>query len=193
MHCRWSSVKQCSGIEERAVHEPEESQTQMTQMTQMLCEIQEQPVALERTLAALMPLRDQVRRLAAGRRRVLFVARGSSDNAAVYGRYLLEAHAAIPASLAAPSIATHYRVRLDLSDTVVVSVSQSGATEEIVATRQWAADCGARTVAVTNVAGSALAEAADLALVTLAGPEKAVPATKTYLTQLTAMAASWVR
>lgn len=156
--------------------------------TQMLREIREQPAALERTLGALLPLRDDVCRVAGGRRHVLFVARGSSDNAAVYGRYLLEAHSGVSAGLAAASIATHYRRRLDLGDTLVVSVSQSGATQEIVETQAWAADCGAATIAVTNVAGSDLAAAADLSLVTEAGHELAVPATKTYLTQLAAMA-----
>ena len=156
--------------------------------TRMASEIDEQPAAARRTLAHLLPEQPRLRRLAEGRRRVLLVARGSSDNAAIYGRYLLEVAAGVPASLAAPSVATHYRSRLDLSDALVVSVSQSGATAEIVETQQWARACGAATVAVTNVAGSPLAEAADVALVTRAGPEVAVPATKTYLTQLVALA-----
>jgi len=156
--------------------------------TRMAQEIAEQPEAVRATLEALLPLREQVHELADGRRQVLFVARGTSDNAAVYGRYLLETHAGVLAALAAPSVATHYRRRLDLSDVVTVSVSQSGATEEIVETQTWARECGAATVAVTNVEGSPLAEAADLALVTRAGPEEAVPATKTYTAQLVAMA-----
>jgi glucosamine--fructose-6-phosphate aminotransferase (isomerizing) len=156
--------------------------------TQMAREIGEQPHAVRRTLAALAPRRDEVRTLASGRRRVLFVARGSSDNAAIYGRYLLETHAHVAGGLASPSVATHYRSRLDLSDTVVVCVSQSGTTEEIVATQAWARECGAATIAVANVEGSPLVTEADLALVTRAGPEMAVPATKTYLTQLVAMA-----
>ena len=156
--------------------------------TRMAHEIAEQPEAVRRTLQALLPLRADLSRLFAGRRRVVFAARGSSDNAAVYGRYLLATHAGVDAGLAAPSLATHYRARLDLSDTLLVGVSQSGATEEIVATCEWAARCGAATVAVTNVTGSPLAEAADIALVTAAGTELAVPATKTYLAQLVAMA-----
>ena len=156
--------------------------------TQMAREVAEQPAAARATLDALLPLREEVRALAAGRRRVLFAARGSSDNAAIYGRYLLETHAGVLGGLVSPSVATHYRSRLDLSDAVVVSVSQSGATEEIVATQAWARECGAATIAVANVADSALVGAADLALVTQAGPELAVPATKTYLTQLVAMA-----
>ncbi len=156
--------------------------------TQMAREVAEQPDALRRTLSELLPLRDEIRVLAERRRRVLFAARGSSDNAAIYGRYLLEVRSGILGGLVSPSVATHYRARLDLSDTLVVSVSQSGATEEIVATQRWARECGAATVAVANVADSALVADADLALVTRAGPEVAVPATKTYLTQLAAMA-----
>lgn len=157
--------------------------------TRMAREIAEQPTAVRATLDALLPLRGRIREVAAGRRRVLFTARGSSDNAAIYGRYLLETHAGVLGVMAAPSVATHYRARLDLSDIVAVGVSQSGATEEIVEAQAWARDCGAATIAVTNVADSPLARAADLALVTRAGPEVAVPATKTYLTQLVAMAA----
>ncbi len=157
-------------------------------MTRMADEIAEQPEAIERTLDALLPEREHLRRLVSGRRQVLVVARGSSDNAGVYGRYLLEVHAGRGAALAAPSLATHYAVRRDLSDSVVVSLSQSGRTGEIIETQQWAAACGARTIAVTNDPGSPLAAAADLALVTAAGVERAVPATKSYTTQLTALA-----
>ena len=157
--------------------------------TEMAREIAEQPTAVRATLDALLPLRARVREVAEGRRRVVFIARGSSDNAATYGRYLLETHAGVLASLGAPSVATHYGRSLDLSDVVAVSVSQSGATDEIVATQEWAARGGAATIAITNVADSPLAAAADLALVTPAGPERAVPATKTYVTQLVAMAA----
>lgn len=156
--------------------------------TQMAREVAEQPTAVRRTLAALVPQREAIRDLANGRRRVLFAARGSSDNAAIYGRYLLEVHAGVAGGLVSPSVATHYRSRLDLSDAVVVCVSQSGATKEIVTTQTWARSCGAATVAVANVADSPLVAAADLSLVTEAGPELAVPATKTYLTQLVAMA-----
>jgi glutamine---fructose-6-phosphate transaminase (isomerizing) len=156
--------------------------------TQMALEVAEQPAAVRRTLGALTPLRSAIRELAAGRRHVLFAARGSSDNAAVYGRYLLETHAGVLGGLLSPSVATHYRATLDLSDAVVVCVSQSGSTREIVATQEWAHECGAATIAITNVEGAPLAAEADLALVTEAGPEIAVPATKTYLTQLVAMA-----
>ena len=86
-------------------------------------------------------------RLAGETRQVLFIARGTSDNAAVYGSYLIQAHAGRLATLAAPSIATTYRARIDLSGVLAVALSQSGRTEEIVETLAWAKDCGARTLA----------------------------------------------
>lgn len=153
----------------------------------MRAEIAQQPDALRRTIDALLPRTAEIAKLAAETRQVLFIARGSSDNAAVYGRYLVESHAGRLATLAAPSIATTYRRRLDLSGVLAVAISQSGKTEEIVETLEWAAAGGARTVAVTNGEGSPLAEAAEVALITRAGDEKAVPATKTYTTQLAAL------
>lgn len=156
--------------------------------TQMATEIAEQPAAVRATLERFDRQRADIAALAAGARSVVFMARGSSDNAATYGRYLTETHAHLPAALGAPSVATLYRSRLDLDGSLVVCVSQSGATQEIVETLAWAKECRARTIAITNVADSPLALAADLALVTRAGAELAVPATKTYLTQVAAIA-----
>jgi glucosamine--fructose-6-phosphate aminotransferase (isomerizing) len=156
--------------------------------TIMASEIAEQPAAVARTLAALRPLRPALRRLADGARLVSFIARGTSDNAAVYGRYLCEIQAGRPASLAAPSVATHYRAELDLRGVLAVALSQSGETAEIVETLAWARRCGARTLAVTNRAGSELGAVADQVLVTQAGPELAVPATKTFTAELAALA-----
>ena len=156
--------------------------------SQMLAEIAEQPEALRRTFAALLPQIGALEALAAETRQVLFIARGSSDNAAVYGQYLCSARAGRLTTLAAPSLATAYHATLDLRGVLAVAISQSGATEEIVTTLAWARACGARTVAITNVPGSPLADAADLTLLTQAGPERAVPATKTYTTQLAAVA-----
>ncbi|MBB4933867.1 glucosamine--fructose-6-phosphate aminotransferase (isomerizing) [Lipingzhangella halophila] len=161
----------------------------MTSTTSMMCsEITEQPAALRETLAALLPLTPEIAALGRETRHVLFIARGSSDNAAVYGSYLLQVHCGRLTSLASPSVTTTYGAELDLSGVLAVAVSQSGRTEEIVETMRWAAGCGARTVAVTNGAGAPLAQEADLALVTRAGDELAVPATKTYTTQLAALA-----
>ncbi|GAB2871859.1 SIS domain-containing protein [Actinoallomurus bryophytorum] len=156
--------------------------------TRMRTEIGEQGTALRETLDALLPRVAEVGILGRETRQVLFIARGSSDNAAVYGSYLIQTQAGRLATLASPSIATTYKKKIDLSGVLAVAISQSGKTEEIVETLDWAADCGARTVAVTNGEGSPLAEAAQLALVTRAGDELAVPATKTYTTQLAALA-----
>jgi fructoselysine-6-P-deglycase FrlB-like protein len=156
--------------------------------SRMRVEIAEQPEALRRTFEALLPQVDELRALARDTRQVLFIARGSSDNAAVYGQYLCSARAGRLASLAAPSLATVYAARLDLHGVLAVAISQSGATEEIVTTLDWSRACGARTVAITNQPGSPLTEVADATLVTQAGDEQAVPATKTHTTQLAAMA-----
>ncbi len=156
--------------------------------THMGQEIAEQPAALRATIDALLPRADEVKSLARQTRQVLFIARGTSDNAAVYGSYLIQAFGERLTTLAQPSIATTYRSRLDLSGVLAVALSQSGQTEEIVETLTWARDCGARTLAITNGAGSALAEAADVAFLTEAGGERAVPATKTFTTQLAALA-----
>ena len=156
-------------------------------VTRMAAEIREQPAALRRTLDALLPLQSAVAELAARTRQVLFIARGSSDAAALYGRYLCEVSAGRLATPASPSVATRYHRRLDLDGVLAVALSQSGRTEEIVETLSWAADCGAMTVAITNDGSSPLVAAARLALVTEAGPEQAVPATKSYTTQLAAL------
>jgi glucosamine--fructose-6-phosphate aminotransferase (isomerizing) len=153
----------------------------------MAAEIREQPAALRRTLDALLPLVPEVAALAGSTRQVLFIARGSSDAAAQYGRYLCEVGAGRLATPASPSVATLYRRRLDLAGVLAVALSQSGRTGEIVETLDWARDCGARTVAITNDGDSPLAAGAELALVTQAGPERALPATKTYTAQLAAL------
>jgi glutamine---fructose-6-phosphate transaminase (isomerizing) len=154
----------------------------------MRIEIGEQPAALRATLDALLPRVGEVAAVAEGTRQVLFIARGTSDNAAVYGTYLLQVYAGRLATLGSPSVATTYHSQADLSGVLAVALSQSGRTEEIVDTLDWARRCGARTLAITNSAASPLAETAELALVTSAGAERAVPATKTFITQLAALA-----
>jgi glutamine---fructose-6-phosphate transaminase (isomerizing) len=156
--------------------------------TTMALEISEQPLALRQTGEALAVHRERLQALAARTRRVIFFARGSSDTAATYGRYLVEIAAGLPAALGAPSVATLYRSRQDLVGSLVVLCSQSGRTGEISEVAQWARDCGAHTVAVTNDGDSPLAQQTDLALVTHAGHERAVPATKSHTTALLAMA-----
>jgi len=154
----------------------------------MRAEIAEQPAALRATIDALLPRADEAAALAGDARQVLFIARGTSDNAAVYGTYLIQAHAGRLATLASPSIAIAYHSRIDLSGVLAVALSQSGRTEEIVETLAWARDCGAAALAITNGAASPLADTADVVFLTQAGTERAVPATKTFTTQLAALA-----
>ena len=117
--------------------------------TKMRSEIAEQPEALRATLDSLLPRVDEVRELGERTRQLLFIARGTSDNAAVYGRYLCEPRrAGWPRSPPRP-----WRRRtsaLDLDGVLAVAISQSGRTEEIVETLAWAKGCGATTVGVTN-------------------------------------------
>ena len=115
---------------------------------------------------------------------VVFLARGSSDNAAVFGRYLAELRAGRPAGLAAPSLYTRYHATVDWRGYLVVALSQSGATPEIISTCQAMRAGGAVVLGITNDPGSPLADAVDLLLSTDAGPERAVPATKTVTAQL---------
>src|SRR3982751_3241526 len=95
-------------------------------------EIEEQPAAIARTLASLRPLAGDLRRVARDCRQVLFIARGSSDNAAVDGPDLCSVRGGRLGTRAPPSAAAAYRARVDLSGVRAVAVSQSGATEEIV-------------------------------------------------------------
>jgi glutamine---fructose-6-phosphate transaminase (isomerizing) len=118
---------------------------------------------------------------------VVFLARGSSDNAAVFGRYLVELWAGRPAGLAAPSIYTRYHATVDWRGYLVVALSQSGATPEIVSTCRAMRAAGAVVLGITNERHSPLADTVDLLLGTDAGPELAIPATKTVTSQLTAL------
>ncbi|HEU4975648.1 MAG TPA: SIS domain-containing protein [Baekduia sp.] len=119
---------------------------------------------------------------------IVLVARGSSDNAAIYGRYVLELAAGRPVALAAPSLLTRYGARDDLSGWLAIGVSQSGRTPEIVAVLEAYRAAGACAIAVTNDRSGPLAAAADATLDTAAGAERAVPATKTVTAQLAAFA-----
>ena len=114
------------------------------------------------------------------------VARGSSDHAALLGQYLLEVATGRPVALASPSVQTLYRAPVDYRGVLVVGVSQSGATSEIVEVVAVLRAAGARTIAITNDPSSPLAEAAGSVIDLGAGPELAVPATKTVTATLLA-------
>ena len=139
---------------------------------------------------------DVVRALAAGPRPslgeapdgIVIVARGSSDYAAIYGRYLLEAATGRPVALAAPSLQTLYGIESRLSGWLAVGISQSGRTPEIATVLDRYKRAGARTLAITNDPDSPLAHSASSSLALGAGEEGAVPATKTFTAQLAALA-----
>ena len=114
----------------------------------------------------------------------MLVARGTSDNAALFGRYLLELTTGIPVSLCASSIHTLYHARLDLGQTLVVGISQSGEGTDVNLALKSARRQGAYTVAITNEKGSTMARLADDAFLVRAGRQRSVAATKTYTVQL---------
>ena len=161
-------------------------------MTFMRDEIFEQPDIVARLAADLAPYRAAVAGArAAGVRFVLYAARGTSDNAAVFGKYLSTIHAGLPAGLAVPSSATVYDTPIDLRQCLVVGISQSGETPDVAEYVAHARRAGARTVAITNDDDSLLARQADTVLATHAGHERAVAATKTYTSQLAVLALFW--
>jgi glucosamine--fructose-6-phosphate aminotransferase (isomerizing) len=115
---------------------------------------------------------------------VVFIGRGSSDNAATIGRYAVEAFTGIPASLAAPSLSTRYAPHTSYVDYVIVAMSQSGGTPEVIAAASALKGKGSKIIAITNSEDSSLARIADLHIDLQAGVEKAVPATKTVTAQV---------
>jgi glucosamine--fructose-6-phosphate aminotransferase (isomerizing) len=149
-------------------------------------EIDEQPDRLQDVLDSGLPAARHL----AGRLRehpprfVLFAARGTSDHACLYAKYLVEITLGLPAGMMSPSTLTAYGARPDLRDVLVVVVSQSGGSPDLLETARVAKECGATVLAVTNSPGSALAAVADIHLDAHAGAEHAVAATKSYTAQL---------
>jgi len=152
----------------------------------MLEEIREQPAVLERTLREGLRAADRLARAVAAQRPklILLAARGTSDNAAQFARYLLEIATGIPVSLAAPSIFTLYRATVDLRGALAVAISQSGESVDTNLVLERAREQGALTVGITNEPRSSLARLADHVFLVRAGRERSVAATKTYTGQL---------
>jgi glucosamine--fructose-6-phosphate aminotransferase (isomerizing) len=115
-------------------------------------------------------------------------ARGTSDNAGRYANYLWGAHNRLPLALATPSLFTYYQSPPRLQNALVVGISQSGQSPDIVSVLEEGRRQNCLTLAITNIPDSPLAKAADFVLDIQAGPEKAVAATKTYTTELMAIA-----
>jgi glucosamine--fructose-6-phosphate aminotransferase (isomerizing) len=155
-------------------------------MSRMLDEIREQPRALERTLSEELRRLSRFQRLIEKRkpRLIVLVARGTSDNAALFGRYLLEITTGIPVSLAAPSIATLYQAPIDYRDALVVAISQSGESTDTNLVLERAREQGAITIGITNERSSTLAKLAEHTFLVRAGKERSVAATKTFTGQV---------
>ena len=115
---------------------------------------------------------------------VILLARGTSDNAALYLKYLIETKIGIPCGLASPSVVTVYQSKLKLKNCLVIALSQSGQSPDLVSYAEAAKNGGAKVLALTNEANSPLAKAADVHLYLEAGEEKAVAATKSYSAEL---------
>jgi glucosamine--fructose-6-phosphate aminotransferase (isomerizing) len=155
-------------------------------MSLMLEEIAEQPAVLARTIenekAKISRLGDFLRSKDIDL--IVIAARGSSDNASLFGRYLLEITTGIPVSLSAPSVFTLYDARIKLDRALVIGVSQSGEGADINLVLEKAKASGAFTLGITNEAESSMARIADETLLIHAGREKSVAATKTYTGQM---------
>jgi glucosamine--fructose-6-phosphate aminotransferase (isomerizing) len=156
----------------------------------MRSEIGEQPEVFRRALAInaepLAQLADKMGSLAFDY--ALIAARGTSDNAARYAKYLWAAHNGIPIALAAPSLFTSYQRPPRLDGALVVGISQSGESPDLIAVLAEGRTQGRPTLAITNEPGSPLAAQADMVIDIAAGKELAVAATKTYTAQLLAVA-----
>jgi glucosamine--fructose-6-phosphate aminotransferase (isomerizing) len=153
-------------------------------------EIREQPQVAARLLdGQRAPIAGIARRL--GERRiagVMIAARGTSDHAAIYAQYLFGAFHALPVALATPALFSVYRRPPRLVEWLVIGISQSGASPDVVAVVESARADGSATIAITNVPDSDLGRAADAVIDLSAGPERAVAATKTYTAELLAIA-----
>lgn len=154
--------------------------------TLMWKEILEEPAALRSCEAGngrmIERIASETRKR--GIRHVTVCARGTSDNAATYGKYAFEILTGMQVASAAPSVLTLYGRSVEWKDSLVIGISQSGQTEDVSRIIKAARQQGALTVGITNTAGSLLAESAEYVLFCSAGPEKSVAATKTFLAEM---------
>ena len=164
--------------------------------TQMRAEIMSIPEVVARQIAEAGPLYREVggRLRTAGIRSAISNARGTSDHAATYFKYLLELAVGVPMASVGPSFASIYGARLRLDGQVCVTISQSGASRDLAMLQAAAAEAGAITLALVNDETSPVGRTASLLAPLRAGEEKAVAATKTFIASLVASAsivAAW--
>jgi len=153
---------------------------------QMASELQEVPDAVRRQalsltgpLAALIGWSQRTKPAL-----VMTCARGSSAHAATFAKHLFERHLGIPVAAAAPNVATIYRQRLQLKNQLLLTISQSGQSDDLTEFALMAKAAGALTTAIVNDTDSPLAAACDIVLPTAAGPELSVAATKSFVASL---------
>lgn len=152
-------------------------------------EIRQQPMVARRLLDEGRPAIERIADAIRGRfETVVIAARGTSDHAALYAQYVFGARQRVPVALATPSLLSLYGVEPDFRRTLVIGISQSGASPDVVGVVAAARRQGAPTIAITNTRGSPLARAAEHAVDLAVGPEEAVAATKTYTAELLALA-----
>ena len=152
-------------------------------------EICEQPQVIESLInAESKHVKELGARLRGRFKYALLAARGTSDNAARYGQYLFQIFNKLPVALATPSVFSVYQSPPNLDEALVVAISQSGMSPDIIAVIDEARKQGRPTLAITNDPQSPLARAADDVIPLHVGPERAVAATKTYSGSLVALA-----
>jgi glucosamine--fructose-6-phosphate aminotransferase (isomerizing) len=149
---------------------------------------------LQANAARVVHLTERLRQ--APPRAVVTCARGSSDHAATFARYLIETRLGLLTSSAAPSVSSVYEAQPDLAGAVVLAISQSGASPDLLASVSSARAAGAHIVALVNAENSPLAQLADDLIPLHAGTERSVAATKSYIASLAAivqLVANWAR
>jgi glucosamine--fructose-6-phosphate aminotransferase (isomerizing) len=153
-------------------------------------EIHEQPAVLERVLSANVEAAGAARKLIARSDvdHVVIAARGTSDNAARYAKYVWGSKLGVPVTLAAPSLYTRYDAPPSLKGACVVGISQSGQSPDLIAVLQEGRRHGRPTISIVNETDSPLAELADLVVPLHAGKERSVAATKSYTASLLSIA-----
>jgi glucosamine--fructose-6-phosphate aminotransferase (isomerizing) len=151
-------------------------------------EIAEQPDVVRRLLAQGATHARAIGRRLADAQHLTIAARGSSDNAATYGKYLFEAFPGLVTALAAPSLVTLYGAPPAFGRGAVIGISQSGSAPDVAAVLAAARSAGARTLAITNAVRSRVARSADDVFPLRTGPERSIAATKTYTGTCAALA-----
>jgi len=170
----------------------------VTTDTRMYHEAQSASRVVARQLIENEGLVEEIGRLLRERQPQVVVtcARGSSDHAATYGKYLIETFAGIPTASFAPSVSSVYAAKQNMRGAVFLALSQSGKSPDLLTSARAAKEAGALVIALVNVVDSPLAELADEVVPLHAGPETSVAATKSYIATLAALAqlvAAWTQ